>query len=327
MRGLMDARTTNAGNDLREFVERLDRAGDLKTFNGADWNHEIGALTEIGAEKNGPALMFDNIKGYPAGFRVLTNFLQAQSRTAIALGLPEQLSGTALLNAWREKLRNFKPIPPRAVSDGPVRENVMEGDAVDLDRFPTPMWHAHDGGRYIGTGVSVVTRDPDTGGINVGTYRCQIQGKNRISVKMNRGKHGRLTMHKYHAKGEPCPIVVSVGHAPQFFLAGSMAMPPGVDEYGVAGFLAGAPTEIIESPHTGLPIPAFGEIVLEGRIAPYKQGEPPTEGPFGEWWGYCVDATAGEVPVMDIKRIYSRNDPIMLGAPPLKPPNNFVPLP
>ena len=80
--------------------------------------------------------------------------LQAQKRTAIALGLPEHLSGTGLLNAWREKLRNFKPIPPRTVSDGPVRENVMEGDAVDLDKFPTPMWHAHDGGRYIGTGVS-----------------------------------------------------------------------------------------------------------------------------------------------------------------------------
>jgi UbiD family decarboxylase len=199
----MDARTTSAGNDLREFVEHLDRNGDLKTFHGADWNLEIGALTEIGAEKGGPALMFDNIKGYRAGFRVLTNFLQAQKRTARALGLPLELSGVELLKAWREKLRGFKPVPPRTVTDGPVLENVMEGDAVDLGAFPTPLWHAHDGGRFIGTGNACVTRDPDTGVINVGTYRCQIQGKNRISVKMNRGKHGRLTMHKYHAKGNP----------------------------------------------------------------------------------------------------------------------------
>ena len=89
----MDARISNVGNDLREFVDRLDRDGDLKTFSGADWNLEIGVLTEIGAEQSGPALMFDNIKGYPPRFRVLTNFLQAQSRAAIALGLPNQSAG------------------------------------------------------------------------------------------------------------------------------------------------------------------------------------------------------------------------------------------
>ena len=88
---------------------------------------------------------------------------------------------------------------------------------------------------------------------------------------MNCGKHGRLAMQKYHAMGKPCPIVVSVGHAPQLFLAGTMPMPARVDEFGVAGFLSGAPTQIIESAKTGLPLPAFGEIVLEGEIAPYKQ--------------------------------------------------------
>ena len=144
----MDARTSNWGNDLREFVDRLDRNNDLKTFSNADWNLEIGALTEIGAEQNGPALMFDKIKGYPPGFRVLSNFLQAQERTAMTLGLPRELAGVKLLNAWREKLRDFKPMPPRTVSDGPVLENVMEGDAVDLGAFPTPLWHEHDGGRY-----------------------------------------------------------------------------------------------------------------------------------------------------------------------------------
>ena len=89
----MDARASNWGNDLRDFVDRLERNNDLKTFSNADWNLEIGALTEIGAEQNGPALMFDKIKGYPPRFRVLTNFLQAQERTAIALGLPPELRG------------------------------------------------------------------------------------------------------------------------------------------------------------------------------------------------------------------------------------------
>jgi hypothetical protein len=139
-----------------------------------------------------------------------------------------------------------------------------------------------------------------------------IQGKNRISVKMNKGKHGRLAMQKYHAMGKPCPIAVSVGHAPQLFMAAQLPMPAGVEEYGVAGWLSGTPIEVIVSEASGLPLPAFGEIVLEGEVPPYQDGEPPKEGPFGEWPGYYADTTVGEVPVMEVKRIYYRNDPIML---------------
>jgi UbiD family decarboxylase len=204
---------------------------------------------------------------------------------------------------------------------------MVEGGAVDLEAFPTPLWHEQDGGRYIGTGDAVITRDPESGAVNVGTYRCMIQGKNRISVKMNKGKHGRLAMQKYHAIGKPCPIAVSVGHAPQLFMAASLPMALGVEEYGVAGWLSDQPIEVVESPASGLPLPAFGEIVLEGEVPPYKDGEPPKEGPFGEWPGYYADTTVGEVPVMEVKRIYYRNNPIMLGAPPLKPPNNFISLP
>lgn len=320
-------RLSNSGNDLRTFMGELEELGELRSVNGADWKLEIGALTEIGAEQNGPALLFDEIKGYPKGFRLLCNVFAGQRRTGMTLGLPRELTGVALLNTWRARLREFKPLPPTTVKHGPLMDNVLEGDAVDLDRFPTPLWHEKDGGRYIGTGDAVITRDPETGVVNVGTYRCMIQGKNRISVKMNKGKHGRLAMQKYHAIGKPCPIAVSIGHAPQLFMAAQLPMPLGVEEYGVAGWLTGAPVEVIVSPATGLPLPAFGEIVLEGEIAPYNDGEPPKEGPFGEWPGYYADTTVGEVPVMDVKRIYYRNDPIMLGAPPLKPPNNFISLP
>jgi UbiD family decarboxylase len=321
------SRLSNSGNDLRTFMGELEEIGELRAVNGADWNLEIGALAEIGAEQNGPALLFDEIKGYPKGFRILANIFAGQRRTGMTLGLPRALSGVALLNAWRIRLRDFKPVATKTVAKGPLLDNVIEGDAVDLTRFPTPLWHEKDGGRYIGTGDAVITRDPDTGTVNLGTYRCMIQGKNRISVKMNKGKHGRLAMQKYHAMGKPCPIAVSVGHAPQIFMAAQLPMPPGVEEYGVAGWLAGAPIEVIESAASGLPLPACGEIVLEGEVPPYKDGEPPKEGPFGEWPGYYADTTVGEVPVMEVKRIYYRNDPILLGAPPLKPPNNFIALP
>src|SRR6266508_3410228 len=321
------SRLSNSGNDLRAFMGELEQLGELKALNGADWNLEIGALTEISAEQNGPALLFDEIKGYRKGFRILCNIFAGQRRTGMTLGLPRELTGVALLNAWRSRLHDFKPVPPKTVARGPLLENLVEGDAVDLDKFPTPLWHEKDGGRYIGTGDAVITRDPDTGAVNLGTYRCMIQGKNRISVKMNKGKHGRLAMQKYHAMGKPCPIAVSVGHAPQLFMAAALPMPPGVEEYGVAGWLCDTPIEVVESVATGLPLPAFGEIVLEGEVAPYNDGEPPKEGPFGEWPGYYADTTVGEVPVMEVKRIYYRNDPIMLGAPPLKPPNNFISLP
>src|SRR5215218_8356755 len=123
---------SNSGNDLRVFMGELEDDGELRRVNGADWNLEIGALTEIGAEQNGPALLFDDIKGYPSGFRILSNVFAGQKRTAMTLGLPRDLSGVALINAWRARLRDFKPVPPKAIKTGPIMENVVEGDAVDL---------------------------------------------------------------------------------------------------------------------------------------------------------------------------------------------------
>src|SRR5215468_8637057 len=96
----------------------LEETGELRTVNCADWNLEIGALAEIGAEQNGPALLFDEVKGYPKGFRILCNIFAGQKRTGMTLGLPRDLSGVALLNAWRSRLRDFRPVPPKTVASG-----------------------------------------------------------------------------------------------------------------------------------------------------------------------------------------------------------------
>src|SRR5689334_16736997 len=116
------SRLTNSGKDLRAFMDELADIGELRTIDGADWNLEIGAITEISAEQNGSALLFDNIKGYPKGFRVLANIFAGQKRTAMTLGLPHELSGVALLNTWRARLRDFKPVPPNTVQGGPVMD-------------------------------------------------------------------------------------------------------------------------------------------------------------------------------------------------------------
>jgi UbiD family decarboxylase len=170
----MARRNADQANDLRFFIEALADLGELRTVDGADWNLEIGALTEIGADQNSPALLFERIKGYPAGYRVLSNILTSQKLTALILGLSPELSEVELLNTWRSHLSSLKPLPPQTVTDGPILENVMEGEAVDLESFPVPLWHEKDGGRYIGTGCAVITKDPDGVEVNLGTYRCML---------------------------------------------------------------------------------------------------------------------------------------------------------
>ncbi|MGH7770415.1 MAG: UbiD family decarboxylase domain-containing protein, partial [Candidatus Binatia bacterium] len=187
-------------------------------------------------------------------------------------------------------------------------------------------WHDLDGGPYLGTGCGVITKDPETGKINIGTYRVMVQNKNTVSVKMNMGKHGRLAFERSRAAGKPLPVAITLGQGPSVFLAAQMPLPPDVNEYEFAGFLQGAPVPVVRGAVTGLPIPANAEVVLEGEMPPMKDEEMPREGPFGEWPGYFTEANVGETPVMVVKRVYYRNDPIILGAPPLKPPASYLPI-
>ncbi len=144
---------------------------------------------------------------------------------------------------------------------------------------------------------------------------------------MNKGKHGRLAMEKYHAAGKPCPLAITIGQAASIFLASQLPLTPETGEYEFAGWLQGSPIGVAPGPLTGIPLPATAEIVLEGEVPPYKEKDLPKEGPFGEWHGYFAAANVGEVPLMAVKRIYYRNDPIILGVPPLKPPNHYVATP
>ncbi|MFH0914721.1 MAG: UbiD family decarboxylase [Chloroflexota bacterium] len=307
-------------DSLREFIDVIGGLGELKQVDHADWNLEIGALTELVAEKRGPALLFDHIKDYPAGYRVLTNPFTTLRRTALVHGLSTELTALEMLKAWRDKLREFKPVPVVQVPRGSVKENIILSKEVDLLKLPAPLWHEVDGGRYLGTGCCVITRERDKGWVNLGTYRCMPQGKDRLSICTNRGKHARMMMDQYHAKGESCPVAVVLGEDPALFAAASdMSVPWGVSEYEFAGWLRGAPIEVVKGEVTDLPIPATAEIVVEGEVPP-PPFEPLVEGPCGEWTGYAADASSGILPVMKVKSVLHRNDPIILGLPPMKPP-------
>ena len=259
-----------------------------------------------------------------------TNTGLSHLQTALLLRLPlkgsgERPRGVELLEQWREKLRTYEPVPAVAVKDGPILENVDEGKDVNLWKFPTPRWHEHDGGRYLGTGSVSITTEPDNPDqFNLGVYRCMIHSENTIGVKANKGKHGRIHLDKYHSVGKPCPMVVSMGHDPTVFLSGVMTVAYGVDELAWGGWLRGGdPIPYVKGPLTGLPIPATAEIVLEGEIPVDSHLQSPREGPFGEWPGYYADTTEKEVPVMHVKAVYYRNDPIILGVPPLRVPSPY----
>ena len=312
--------------DLREWLDQVEEMGELKKVKGADWNLEVGAIADLVAKnpRNAWAVLFDEIKDYPSGYRVLTGILSSPRRLALTVGLEPKSGDREFVTAWRHQLKTLKPIPPEVVKTGPVMENVCTGNEVNLLAFPSPKWHDLDGGRYIGTGSATITRDPDEGWINFGTYRVMIHDAKSMAFFVSPGKDGRIHRDKYFARGEPCPVALVVGEDPLMFLASIMPLthsPEGFrNEYEWIGGVRGEPYKVIKGKVTGLPFPAQAEIVLEGFAHP---GEGKTEGPFGEWTGYYASAQRPE-PVIRVEAVYHRNDPIICGAVPSRMPSDFT---
>ena len=238
----------------------------------------------------------------------------------MTLGFPTDLSKVELSNEFIKAFQAAKPIPYEFVDDGPVMENVQLGDDVDVLGFPTPLWHEEDGGRYLGTGTCNITWDPDEDWVNLGTYRVMVQNKNTVGFYISPGKHGRIHRDKYQQRNEPMPVALVIGGDPLLYLMSCSEVPYGISEYDLAGGLRGKPYPVIKGKITGLPIPAHAEIVLEGFIHPTKKM---AEGPFGEWTGYYASG-AREEPVLDVKAVYHRNNPIILGCPPNRPPDEIA---
>ena len=308
--------------DIRGWIQDVEKLGELKRIDGADWDVEIGAITELGHHRgeHSHALLFDYIKGYPEGYRVLTNTMNTVNRIALTLHMDVSRSRLDFVKDIKRHISEVKYIKPEVVKDGPVMENVLEGSDIDMWKFPAPKWHEQDGGRYIGTGSVDITRDPDEGWINLGTYRVMVHDENTLGFYISPGKQGRIMREKYFAKGEPCKVAVSFGQDPLLYLAGGIEVPHGISEYDWVGGLQGYPVQVITGDYTGLPIPASAEIVVECEAMP---GQDRNEGPFGEWTGYYASAMRPE-PTMKVHRLYHRNNPILLGAPPTRPPCEFV---
>ena len=301
-------------DDLREFIKKAEELGECRVIEGADWNLEIGHIAELGVSvPDSPLLVFDKIKGYPPGYRIAANPMTSYNRLALCLGLPLNLRGIDQVKAYREKIREYKPVPPVYVETGSVKENVIVGEDVDLFKFPAPQWHEFDGGRYIGTGVSIIQKDPDSEWVNLGVYRTQIIDKNSAGFHSIVGHHGDMIAKKYWERGESCPIAVVCGLDPQLWIATVHPARINESEYDYAGWMKGQPVEVVRGETVDLPIPAKAEIVLEGELLP-PDVETVMEGPFGEWEGYYSGVRCPH-PTVKVKAILHRNDPIILGAP------------
>lgn len=302
---------------LREHLNLLESAGLLHSIRAeVDLQHEIGAISARAIDRGGPALVFENIKGYP-GMRLAVNLLSSIKHLALVFGTDENEHQIyqRIVEGMQERL------PSVLVPTGPCKEEVRTGDAVDLRAFPTPIWHERDGGAYIATTAGVITRDPETGLLNMGSYRCMIKDRNTLSMSggvrtaggrgnaRGRGAGDHALMNE--AEGKPTPVAIALGMDPYLSLATGTSVPPddeGLAEFEAAGTWRGAPTELVRCETSDLLVPAQAEIVLEGEFLP---NERVVEGPHGEATGFYGQTM--EAWVIKVHCITHRRDPISYG--------------
>ncbi len=323
-------------SDLREFIDQLEAKGQLQRISVAvDPNLEITEICDRTLKAGGPALLFEN----PIGFDtpVLANLFGTTERVALAMGqestealhevgkllafLKEPDPPKGLKDAW-EKLPLFKQVlnmNPKVLKKAPCQENIIEGDAVDLGQLPIQTCWPEDAGPLI-TWPLVITRGPNKERQNLGIYRLQVIGKNRLIMRWLSHRGGALDFQDWKNQhgDKPFPVSIALGADPATILGAVTPVPDSLSEYAFAGLLRGDKTEVVKSLGNDLQIPASAEFVLEGEIHPDDMAD---EGPFGDHTGYYNEIE--RFPVFTVNTITHRNNPIYhstyTGRPPDEP--------
>lgn len=292
--------------DVRDFITRLEKEGEaIQIVDEIDWNLEAGAMLRRSAEEGLPAAFFQKVKGYPSGYRLFGGGMAKFSRIAIAMDMDPNTHPRELVEEYLRRKR--KVIKPVVVNGGPCKENIYVGDEVDLFRFPVPIIHEGDGGRYIGTWHLTISRDLDW--VNWGIYRHMLHNKNTVAVSTaNYSQHLACMFSKsYKLANKPMPVAIAIGVEPISALCAASALPYGVSEAEIAGGIRGEPVELVKCETVDLTVPATAEIVIEGEMIPDKRMD---EGPFGEYTGYMASLREPK-PVIQVKAVTHRNDPIL----------------
>jgi len=302
--------------DLRDWLERVEAMGDLIHIKEpVDCEEEMSAISYLVAKQHpSPAILFESVKGYEASpfkARLLWNILGPSfRRIALTLEEPPETPTVELIRRVKEKMKHRTP--PREVSPSEVGffENSLTGDKIDLTQLPIPKHWPLDGGRYAGTADCVITRDPDTGYLNLGTYRMMLQGKQEVGLYLSPGKDARLHITRSWQRGEPVQVAAAWGIDPLFMVVGSQTFPKNVSEYEYAGGIKGEPIPVVKGKTTDLLLPANADFVIEGIIKPNSVKR---EGPFGEFPGYYGRPEAG-CPLVEVTAVHYRNNPTLTNA-------------
>ncbi len=323
-----------AYSDLREFVAQLEGRGELKRV-AAEVSPRL-EMTEIChrvLRSGGPAILFERPRGH--SIPVLANLFGTVDRVAAAMGVPNVASlreigrllaylrepdpPRGLRDVW-EKLPIYRQVmnmAPKLRSGAPCQEIVWQGSEVDLARLPVQTCWPEDAGPLITWGLTV-TKGPAKPRQNLGIYRQQVLGPNRVIMRWLAHRGGALDYRDHQAAhpGEPFPVAVALGADPATILAAVTPVPDTLGEYQFAGLLRGARTELVKCLGSGLQVPASAEMVLEGAIHPNDTAE---EGPHGDHTGYYNEAES--FPVLTLERITMRRDPLYHSTYTGKPPD------
>jgi UbiD family decarboxylase len=299
-----------ADRDLRSWIALLESEGELKRIKAkVDWNDEISQIIRKVDEQEGPALLFENIKGHENTFstKLFANSLATRRRVNLMVGLPKDAPVTTTVQTIKSRIK--KPIEPKKVKTGPVKQNIIKGKDIDLFQIPVPKWHPMDCGRYINTFYGAVTKDPETGINNVGIYRGVMLSKNKIGNLMIPMKDWGITFNKYKEMGKPMPVAFVYGYDPALtVVAGS---PVNGIEYNLAGAIRQQAVELVKCEMSDIEVPASAEIVIEGTMSTDSK-DFEVEGPFGEGSGFYGEAR--KRPVVKVNCITHRNGAIFRGG-------------
>ncbi len=328
--------------DLREFISELERRGELKRITApVDPKLEITEISDRVLRAGGPALLFENVKSTenPQGFSipVLTNLFGTEHRVALGMGqdnvgalrevgellayLRQPDPPKGLRDAWEKApiLKQVLNMAPKQISNAPCQVHVHSGDAVDLTKLPIQTCWPEDVAPLI-TWPLVVTRGPHKERQNLGIYRLQLLGKNKLIMRWLSHRGGALDFHEFKQKfpGEKFPIAVALGADPATILGAVTPVPDSLSEYAFAGLLRGGKTEVVKCMSCDLQVPASAEFILEGYIDPAEMAD---EGPYGDHTGYYNEVE--RFPVFTVTHITHRENPIYhstyTGRPPDEP--------
>lgn len=323
-------------NDLRDFIDQLEKQGELKRISTpVDPHLEMTEICDRTLRAKGPALLFENPIGHNTP--VLANLFGTPKRVAMGMGeesvealrevgkllamLKEPEPPKSMKDAW-DKLPLFKQVlnmSPKVVKKAPCQQEQFTGDDVDLSQYPIQTCWPGDAGPLV-TWPLVITKGPNKERQNLGIYRMQVIGKNRLIMRWLSHRGGALDFREWQQQnpGKAYPVAVALGADPATILGAVTPVPDTLSEYAFAGLLRGGKTEVVKCVNNDLQVPASAEIILEGVIHPNDMAD---EGPFGDHTGYYNEVDS--FPVFTVERITQRNKPIYhstyTGRPPDEP--------